>query len=157
MTPRRSTTPSPDGGLADPAMCAPVTVGGTPRHANALGVRASKPGHAGAVRMYLRVRAQYRDPARRRFDDLGPTPTSPWAYVGSARFKRREAGYTFSLNPPPSGVAYTLRARVDFEWRKRRGRRLVVVRRARAITTAGHRSGAGADPRRFSSAVCTLR
>ena len=136
---------------------ATVNICDTPRHPNALGVRASMPGNGTGQRMYMRFRAQYLDARQGRFIDLGGNLRSPWVLAGSAHFRRREAGYTFRLNPPPEGRAYILRARVEFQWRKRRGRRLVVVRRARAITESGHVAGAGADPPRFSSATCELR
>ena len=142
---------------ARPRPWATVNVCDTPRHPNAVGVRGSMPGNGTTQRMYMRFRVQYLDPYQGRFLDLGGSLRSPWLLAGSARFRRREAGYTFRLNPPPAGQSYILRARAEFQWRRRRGRRLVVVRRARAVTEAGHGTAAGADPPGYSAATCELR
>ena len=134
---------------------ATINICDTLRHPNKLGVRASMPGNGTSERMYVRIHVQYRDPRTGRFRDLGGRLSSPWLLAGSARFKHRQVGYTFAFAAPEPGRSYVLRARVQFQWRKRRGRRLAVVRRARAVTRAGHRA-AGADPRGFSAATCVL-
>ena len=140
---------------AKPRPWATVNICDTVRQPNALGVRASMPGNGRAERMYVRIHAQYLHPTRGRYVDLGGSLSSPWLFAGSARFRRREVGYTFVFAPPPAGRSYLLRARVEFQWRRRRGRRLRAVRRARAVTEAGHRTR-GADPRGFSAATCRL-
>ncbi|MDP8943343.1 MAG: hypothetical protein M3N16_04400 [Actinomycetota bacterium] len=143
--------------LADATPWATINVCDTPHHPNALGVRASMPGNGTHQRMYMRFVVQYLDARRWEFVDLGGALRSRWILAGSARFRRREAGYTFRLNPPPDGRSYVLRARAELQWRRRRGRRFVVVRRARAITEADRATAAGADPPGFSAATCQLR
>lgn len=139
---------------ARPRPWATINICDTPRHPNRMGVRASIPGNGSREQIYVRIHVQYRDPATGRFRDLGSF-SSPWIRAGSARFRYRQVGYTFRFAPPAPGRSYVLRARVRYQWRKRRGRRLVVVRRARGVTEAGHRAAA-ADPPGFSAATCVL-
>jgi hypothetical protein len=73
--------------------------------------------------------------------------------VGHARYRSRQAGWSFRFAPNADGTPHRLRGAVTFEWR--RGSR--VVRRARKRTRTGHRSAAGADPAGFSASVCEIR
>lgn len=146
---------------ADPALWATVNICDTAAHPDTMGVRASMPGNGTSERLWIRVHAQFRDDATNVYSDLGASARSPWRVLGSARFTRREGGYSFHFAPPPEGRVYTLRARVEYEWRARRRRngalKTVVVRRATRFTTAGHPGAAGGDPKGFSAAACQLR
>lgn len=159
---------------------ATVNVCDTALHPDRMGVRARMPGNGTRQAMYVRFRAQYFDPVARIWHDIGAGAASRWIRLGSARVRQREAGYTFSLRPPPAGGRWTLRGVVDFQWRERRrvGRRTkrvrrdgrvrrvvvrrgrlrtVVVRRARANTKGGFASAKGSDPRGHTAGVCEIR
>ena len=87
-------------------------------------------------------------------------PTRAIVSVGSAKFKSRQAGrnFQFALPKVPGNQPYalppsfTLRGSVGFQWRKRK----TIVRSTSKITTAGHSSLAGSDPRGFSAATCFI-
>lgn len=140
---------------------ATVNICNTASHPDQLGVRGSMPGNGRRQRMYMRFHAQYYNQTSKRwFDVRGLQGVTGWVYAGTARTRARQAGYTFTLEPPPSGRSFLLRGSVEFQWRafrRRRGhRRLVVVRRAHAFTSAQHPS-AGADPQGYSSGTCEIR
>lgn len=120
---------------------------------NRVGVRAQMPGDGTRERMYMRFTAQFL--SGQTWKQVSGQGMSRWVYAGSALFKNQESGWTFSFQKPAAGSSYTVRGLVDFQWRKRRGGRWVVVRRARAASTAGH-SSATAEPTGFSAAHCTL-
>jgi hypothetical protein len=67
--------------------------------------------------MYMRFSAEYWSRARGDWAPVAGAGRSPWVYAGSAEFARRQAGWTFAFAPPPKGVAFTMRAHVEFEWR----------------------------------------
>lgn len=96
----------------------------------------------------MRFRMQYRD-ARGAWRYIGPRGDSGFVFVGVATFKARQSGRSFQVAP---GQSFVLRGVVIFQWRL--GAR--VVRRAQKRTTAGHRTGAGSDPRGYSAASCAL-
>jgi hypothetical protein len=73
--------------------------------------------------------------------------------VGSARFKARQAGWSFRFVPPADGGSHFLRGAVAFEWR--RGDK--IINHAQKRTTPRHRSATGADPPGFSAATCEIR
>jgi hypothetical protein len=100
-----------------PELWATVNICDTARAPNSMGVRASMPGNGTGQRMYMRFSAQYWSRARQAWASVAGTGVSPWVDAGSARMTRRQAGWTFSFAPPPPGVAFTMRALVDFEWR----------------------------------------
>jgi hypothetical protein len=147
---------------------ATVNVCDTPERPNALGIRASMPGNGLRQRMYMRFRAQYYNgPA----DAWAPAnnAVSPWVYVGSARYRYRQAGWTFTFAQPPTGQTYTMRGMVDFRWRalkRRRHRRhhrrrshkarWVVARRATRATKSGMQAVSGGDPAGISKALCLI-
>lgn len=128
-----------------------------------LGVRASMPGNGRRQRMYMRFRADYYDGAGDSWKPVDGA-VSRWLYVGSARFRYREAGWTFGLEPAPAGSSYTLRGQVDFEWRAkrtvRRGRarraRWVVLKRRTRATRSGVAGAAGAGDEGISKALCLM-
>lgn len=118
---------------------------------DSVGLRASMPGdgHAGDS-MYIRFRLQYFDSSKRAWQDLGGSADSGYLLVGSAATTRQD-GRTFTLAPARS--AFRLRGAVDFQWR--RGARTIFS--TERLTSAGHRSAAGADPAGFSAATCLFR
>lgn len=134
---------------------ATVNVCDTARRPDTVGVRASIPGDGSRARMEVRVRLQYlvRAKSGAQTWPLLPGSDSGWLRAGRAVFARRQTGVTFRFPRPSDGTANTLRGVVNFRW-VLRGR---VVRRTTRLTTAGHRSTAGADPRGFSAAACVLR
>lgn len=137
-----------------PLLWATVNVCGPSRFPHTLGLRASIPGDgARRERMWLRFRVQYRGRDDRRWHEVGAGGDSGWIGAGSADVAAREAGERFRFLPASDGRATRMRGKVTFEWR--RGAR--VVRSLERLTTAGHRSGAGADPPRYSAATCLLR
>jgi hypothetical protein len=154
---------SPDAGAAPPpkGLWATVNICNTLTHPNQMGVRASMPGDGRRERMFMRFHAQYYDSNTKKWSDVKGTAASGWLFAGSARFRARQAGYTFSFAPPKSGSAFVLRGVVDFQWRARRRtrsgqRRTVVVRTLHANTKGGHPSD-GADPPGYTSGTCEIR
>jgi hypothetical protein len=139
---------------------ATVNICDTPSHPNMMGVRASMPGGRRRARqtMYMRFRAEYFDRDREQWFDVGGDGLSPWIRAGRARYRSRQAGYTFEFDPPRGG-SFVLRGVVNFEWRERRRRRgrlrTVVVKRARENTRANHPTPR-ADPPGFSDGLCEI-
>jgi hypothetical protein len=132
---------------------ATVNVCDTTGHPDGIGIRGSMPGGGARVGLFMRFVVQVRT-GRGRWRPVGAAGDSGWIAAGSAnRRATREAGRTFTVTPPRSGGAYVLRGVVRFQWR--RGRQ--VVRRARAVTRAGHPGTAGADPPSHSAATCVVR
>jgi hypothetical protein len=133
-----------------PELWATVNVCNAPLHPNTIGIRGSMPtdGHPRDM-MYMRFLVQSLNPSTGLWTNLGEGADSGFVAVGPAR-ATRQAGRTFELKP--TSVAYTLRGRVEFQWR-RSGR---LVHLASRPTTAGHTSLAGAEPKGFSAATCVL-
>jgi hypothetical protein len=117
----QSVMTGPSAGVAaasdTPELWATVNICDTDRAPDSMGVRASMPGNGTEQRMYVRFSAQYWSRARQDWAPVAGTGVSPWVDAGSARHTRRQAGWTFSFAEPPAGVAFTMRAVVDFEWR----------------------------------------
>jgi hypothetical protein len=141
---------------APPKLWATVNICDTLRHPDQMGVRASMPGNGTRERMWMRFHAQFFDSTKNAWSDVKSGGVSPWILGGSALFMTRQAGYTFVFKAPPAGSTFTLRGRVDFQWRAKRHRRTVVVRRAHANTKGGIKSTDGADPPGYSSGLCTI-
>lgn len=133
---------------------ATVNVCDTARHPDAIGIRASMPGlPRKRARLYMRFRVQWRDPADGLWHNiLGDGGDSGFVKIGRGR-ATRQAGQIFRYQSPGQGRTLRLRGVVDFRWKL--GSK--VVRHSRRITERGHRSTAGADPKRYSAAVCVLR
>jgi len=142
---------------------ATVNICDTVRHPDRMGVRASMPGTGRRGNMYMRFRAQFFDRSADTWTEVRGSGLSRWIYVGSSRFKTRQAGYTFAFNAPSTGSSFVMRGRVEYQWqeyrRSRRTHRLrnVIVRRAQANTRAGHPSTVGADPQEYSASLCEVR
>jgi hypothetical protein len=122
-----------------PQLWATVNICDTAAAPNAMGIRAGMPGNDSGQRMYMRFRAEYWSRSRQDWAPVAGSGVSPWVFVGPARYERRQAGWTFEFAPPPAGVTFTMRALVEFQWRrpeesaalKRRGKRRHVARRGR--------------------------
>jgi hypothetical protein len=125
-------TSGPSFGIATasstPELWATVNICDTAAAPNAMGVRAGMPGNASGQRMYMRFRAEYWSRSQQDWAPVTGTGVSPWVYAGPARYERRQAGWTFEFAAPPAGVTFTMRALVEFQWRRsdqqvaRRGR-----------------------------------
>jgi hypothetical protein len=148
-------TTGPSYGIATasgtPRLWATVNICDTAAAPDSMGVRAGMPGNASGQRTFMRFRAEHWS---RSLQDWAPVAgtggESPWVYAGPARHERRQAGWTFRFAPPPAGLTLTMRATVEFEWRKRipvgsarrkgRARRNAGERRDRSASrTAGER------------------
>jgi hypothetical protein len=124
-----------------PELWATVNICDTAAAPNAMGIRAGMPGNSSGQRMYMRFRAEYWSRSGQDWAPVAGSGISPWVYVGPARYERRQAGWTFEFAPPPAGVTFTMRALVEFQWRKpqqkvalkRRGKRRQAARRGRPL------------------------
>jgi hypothetical protein len=134
----------------DEALWATVNVCDTTSQPDTIGIRGSMPGTGRRDdRMFMRFTVQYQAPDG-VWRALSTGGRSGWQAVGSGRWETRQSGFSFQVRPPAGSVR--LRGLVRFEWR--RGRK--VLRRETRATEAGHRSTAGAQPRGWSRAVCTV-
>jgi hypothetical protein len=105
--------------------------------------------------MWMRFRASYFDRSTEEWYDVGGNSVSPWIKVGSARYRSRQAGRKFRIDPPLPTTSHVVRGLVDFRWRKRRkGRK--VIRRTTRKTLAGHPTGRHGDPRGYSAGLCEI-
>ncbi len=119
---------------------------------NEVGIRGSMPGDGRPHdRMYMSFRLQYLDAPTGRWLNLASGSTPSFVAVGAAAAVRQD-GWSFRLVPAAGKPAVTLRGVVDYQWR--RGR--TVLASAVRLTTAGHRSVAGADPPTYSAATCLI-
>jgi hypothetical protein len=101
-----------------PELWATVNICDTAQAPDSMGVRASMPGNGTRQRMFMRFSAEYWSRSRQAWTPVAGTGVSPWVFVGSAEYARRQAGWTFHFAAPPSGVTFTMRANVEFEWRR---------------------------------------
>jgi hypothetical protein len=132
---------------------ATVNVCDTVGHPDSIGIRGSMPGTGDKAEvMFMRFQVQVFDQAHADWHNLVGAD-SGFVEVGSARFKARQSGNTFTITPPRPGAApYLLRGAVTYEWRADGE----VVRRARKSTTAPHPNTVGSDPLGFSAATCSI-
>ncbi len=154
--PGASAASAPTGGahsiLASRLLWATVDVCDPPDQKDTIGVRGSMPGDGAASEtMFMRFRIQYRNAKSGQWLTIS-SADSGYVNVKSARYRVREAGTSFVFRPAPGQPAYRLRGLVLFQWR--RGR--TVVRSATRYTSAGHTSGAGADPKNYSATTCII-
>lgn len=133
---------------------ATVNVCDTVGHPDSIGIRGSMPGSGDkAESMFMRFQIQFFNQTDSLWHNLGAGADSGFVAIGSARFRTRQSGRTFTITPPRAGAApYLLRGVVTFEWRETGE----VVRRARKHTVAGHPNTAGADPASFTAATCSI-
>jgi hypothetical protein len=117
-----------------------------------LGVRGSMPsGGQRQETMYMLFTVQYLDTKTKQWTNLPKGSQSTLVKVGTAS-ATRQAGRTFELAAPPHGGSFQLRGIVEFQWRRGSKVTLSTTR----PTTSGHPSAAGAVPRGFSAATCTI-
>jgi hypothetical protein len=129
-----------------------INVCDTVGHPDGIGIRGSMPGSGDRrEQMFMRFQVQYFDGRLQQWHNTGPDGDSGFLAVGSARFRVRESGRTFTITPPVSG-SYLLRGVVTFEWRQGSA----VVRHARKRTAAGHGGTVGSDPAGFTAATCEI-
>jgi hypothetical protein len=78
-----------------------------------LGARAQLAGDGSRDIMRVRFTAQWLSPDG--WVPLTGQATSPWQDAGSAEFTWAQAGWTFNLAVPPTGVSYQLRAVAEMD------------------------------------------
>src|SRR3954447_20239980 len=140
--------------ISSPLLWATVNVCDTPANPDTIGIRGSIPGSGrSGEQMYIRFRVQYYSRSENRWHNITRGADSGWVAVGSARFKVRQAGWSFRFVPPGDGTSHFLRGVAAFEWR--RGDK--VVNHAQERTTGRHRSATGADPAGYSAPNCEIR
>ncbi|HEY5344096.1 MAG TPA: hypothetical protein VIJ66_10640 [Solirubrobacteraceae bacterium] len=138
--------------LQSPQLWATIDVCNPSDQPNTVGVRGSIPGDEHSRdEMYMRFRLQYLDSSTKQWVDLPNGAESGYVAVGAAK-TARQSGRSFQLVPVAGKPAVTLRGVVSFQWRQGSTVEYTVSR----PTTAGHHSLAGADPKGFSAAECTL-
>jgi hypothetical protein len=133
---------------------ATVNVCDTAGHPDSIGIRGSMPGSGDPDEdMFMRFQVQYYIPQDKQWHNLGAGADSGFVDVGSAKYRTRQSGRTFTVTPPrPGSPAYLMRGVITFEWRKDGE----VTRRARKRTTSGHPDTKGSDPPGFSAASCSI-
>jgi hypothetical protein len=133
---------------------ATVNLCDTVGHPDSIGIRGSMPGSGDRKEvMFMRFQVQFYTAADDSWHNLGEDADSGFVEVGSAKFRTRQSGRTFTITPPRPGTEpYLMRGVVTFEWREDGE----VVRRARKRTTADHPGTKGSDPLGFSAASCTI-
>ena len=82
-------------------------------NAGQLGARAQLAGDGSKDIMRVRFTAQWLSPDG--WVPLVGQATSPWQDAGSAEFTWAQAGWTFNLAVPPTGVSYQLRAVAEMD------------------------------------------
>jgi hypothetical protein len=78
-----------------------------------LGARAQLAGDGSKDVMRVRFTAEWLSPDG--WVPLAGQATSPWQEAGSAEFTWAQAGWTFNLAVPPTGVSYQLRAVAEMD------------------------------------------
>src|SRR4051794_31522 len=137
-----------------PLLWATINICDTAKHPDTIGIRASMPGSGRTTeKMYMRFQVQYFRVSTDKWAPTDATVDSGFQAVGSAKFRRRESGWNFSITPPPAGQTYRLRGIVSFEWRA--GKK--VVHKAQQRTHSGHTGTFGADPKGYSAAECIIK
>jgi hypothetical protein len=131
---------------------ATVNICDTQDHPNVLGVRASMPGNGTKQTMWMRFRASYYDRGTEEWYDVGGSSVSPWIKVGNAKYRTRQAGRKFRIDPPLPTTSHVVRGLVDFRWR-RHGK---TIRQTTRKTLAGHPTGRHGDPRGYSAGLCEI-
>lgn len=117
-----------------------------------IGVRGSMPSGGNSQQtMYMLFKVQYLDAKTGQWTDLPKGGQSSLVKVGTAS-ATRQAGRTFELAAPPHGGSFELRGEVEFQWRQGAKTTLSATR----PTTGAHPTAAGAVPRGFSAATCTI-
>jgi hypothetical protein len=136
-----------------PDLWATINVCDTALHPDTIGIRGSMPGIGRVSALWMRFSVQYfATTGDGKWHTVADNADSGWKRLGRTRKRVVEAGQNFTFQPPANGGVHRLRGVVQFKW-TRRGDALLRLRR---VTTAGHRSTAGADPEGYSAAVCDI-
>ena len=150
-TPSAKPSPTNHSLLRSRLLWATVDVCDPPDQPDTIGIRGSMPGDGVAAElMYMRFRMQYHTLAGWTF--VAANADSGWVQVGSARYRERQAGDSFTFTPVAGQPAYRLRGLVEFRWTLR----TKVVRHTMLISTRGHPSGSSGDPADYSTASCVI-
>ncbi|HEX5852178.1 MAG TPA: hypothetical protein VFY36_03695 [Solirubrobacteraceae bacterium] len=148
----KSKFPSRHALLASHELWATIDACNPPRYPNRVGVRGSMPGDGRAHdKLYMSFRLQYLDTAMNVWVDVVKGATPKFVSVGPAA-TARQGGTSFQLAPVPEKPAVTMRGVASFQWR--RGKQVLLS--ATRVTTAEHKSLAGAEPKDFSAATCLI-
>ncbi|MGN6372419.1 MAG: hypothetical protein ACTHM1_05450 [Solirubrobacteraceae bacterium] len=117
-----------------------------------VGIRGSMPGDGNPKdTLYMRFRVQYLQASGKRWAYIAHGADSGLLKLGSADVSR-QAGRSFQFAHASGAPAFTLRGVVAFQWRHGS----TVLASTYRVTSAGHKSVAGADPKGYSAATCTL-
>jgi hypothetical protein len=144
--------PAPAAASHAEGLWATVNICDTEANPNVLGVRASMPGNGTSQKMWMRFRASYYDRATEEWRDVGGSSRSPWIKVGDARYRSRQAGRMFAIEPPLPVTSYVVRGIVQYQWRRKDR----VVRRRKQKTLSGHSTGRHGDPYGYSNGICEI-
>ena len=156
---------APPAHAADPDLWATINLCDTPAYPNSMGVRASMPGNGTRQRMYMRFNATWYSRARQAWYPVKGNGQSKWIYVGTAKFRARQGGWTFQFSPPKPNTDFIVRGVVQFQWRerkrvKKRGKTTrvteVVVDKAHANTRRGVPNVGVGDPPGTSEGLCVI-
>ena len=101
--------------------------------------------------LYMRFRIQYLQASDKRWIYIAHGADSGWLKLGSADVSR-QAGRSFQFAHGSGAPAFTLRGVVAFQWKHDS----TVVLSTYRVTSAGHKSVAGSDPKGYSAATCSL-
>jgi hypothetical protein len=115
-----------------------------------IGIRGSMPsdGRKGDT-LYMRFRVQYEEASNKQWAYVAKNADSGFQPVHSAQ-NASQAGRNFQL--VPASGSFMLRGVVSFQWRHGTH----VLYQTTRTTTAPHESLAGADPKGYSAATCTI-
>lgn len=117
-----------------------------------VGIRGSMPGDGNSHdELYMRFRVQYLEATSKRWTYIPRGADSGLLKLGAADVAR-QAGRSFQFARVSGRPAFTLRGVVTFQWK----RGATTVLSTYRLTSAGHKSVAGADPKNYSAAVCAL-
>ncbi len=95
-----------------PLLWATVNVCDTSASPDTIGIRGSMPGSGvRAERMYMRFEVQYFSRSEQRWHNITQGADSGWVSVGSARYRARQAGWSFRFAAPTDGSTELLRPR----------------------------------------------
>jgi len=146
--------PAPAAASHSGDLWATINICDTEAHPNVLGVRASMPGNGTAQTMWMRFQATYYDRATEEWYRVPGDSRSPWIKLGNARWRARQTGRMFTIEPPLPTTSHVVRGVVKFQWRRRKSGK--VVRRLKRVTLAGHPTGRFGDPHDYSSGLCEI-
>jgi hypothetical protein len=153
VTKTKPAKPKPTNLAKSPDLWATINVCDTAKHPNTIGIRGSMPGLGNRrSHLALRIQVQYKAKSDGKWHNAGATADSKWKRIGSTLRQVIESGQDFMFKPPTDGGSHLLRGSIRFRW-TRHGK---VVARARRLSEPGHKSTAGADPKRYSAAQCEI-